>query len=242
LKFKIKITQTLEGYAEIEAENAAAALDAAKNHFVRDGAELPDMEDGYPLHFQVVPEKVLAADLSGEERVAQYLKDQGHPHPDQDGTLHEFLNGNEKQWMYDEAVEKGYALPDVDRWFNLVRVLEKPISFRAAMMIDASLWEEDLDLLEANTPKDLFATVKGCCKRETELLISEFREKGTVIPNEWGVTDNDILILSSAYDSVFPELSERKPALSTLIQSADAKASSYVPEAPANLISSEPNR
>lgn len=53
--YTVKITQTREGYAEIQAESEAQALRIALERYERRGEELPDMEDGLPLKFIVEP-------------------------------------------------------------------------------------------------------------------------------------------------------------------------------------------
>lgn len=240
MKFKIKITQMLEGYAEIEADTAADALTAATNHFQRDGAALPDMEDCYPLHFQVAPEKVQEKELSGEEKVIAYLKSQGYPHPETDGTLHDFMNGGDMQWMFDEAVENRYDLCDVDRWIHLVQLLDKPVSFRAAMMVEDALWSEDLELLEINSPKEVLDTEKSICKNRIAFLVDVFSKDGTIEPNEFDVTDQDLVTLATALDISLSAPVKQKPHLSSLIESADAKSASQTSKAPVIFIPKEP--
>lgn len=90
------------------------------------------------------------------EQVEKYLKGQGHPHPDADGTFDEFMYGGERRAMYDEAVLNNYALPDVDRWFHLVKVMGIDLPFDTAMKIDGALHEADLETMELNLPEERF--------------------------------------------------------------------------------------
>lgn len=90
------------------------------------------------------------------EQVETYLKGHGHPQPDADGTLDEFMNGGARQAMYDEAVRNNYALPDVDRWFHLVKVMGVDMKFETALKIDRALYEEDLETMELNLPEERF--------------------------------------------------------------------------------------
>lgn len=98
-----------------------------------------------------------------EEQVVAYLKRWGHPHPEEDGTLDEFMNGDELQWMYDEAVRNDYDFPDMDRWICLVNALGAEISFDAAMAIEGALYEEDLDSHEFERAEDFLHTPRGVC-------------------------------------------------------------------------------
>lgn len=202
MKFDVKIMQVLEGHVEIEAEDFAAAVKIAQNRFVGEGEELPDMDDCNPLQFSASP--VRAASLTrsevsvvGSKEVEDYLIHNGIPHPSRD-QIDEFLFGGDKQAMYDEIVLKGYELPDVDRWFHLNEVIGEPISFAAAMMIDNALWEEEYECMELNTAKDILEPPKGICKGRIEELIQSMNTNGTVIPNDWGVTDKDVITLSKA--------------------------------------------
>lgn len=52
--FTIQITQTLDGYVDIEANSVEEALDIADRIYVTEGHELPDMYDGNDLEFMVV--------------------------------------------------------------------------------------------------------------------------------------------------------------------------------------------
>lgn len=118
------------------------------------------------------------------EQVEQYLKGQGHPQPDVDGTLDEFMNGGEMQAMYDEAVRNNYALPDVNRWFHLVKVMGIEMPFKTAMAIDGALYEADLETLELNLPEERLGLGKGRCEvlngsfAEVKVQIKDQVEKG----------------------------------------------------------------
>lgn len=89
-----------------------------------------------------------------ELKVVRYLKGQGHPHPEEDGTLDEFMNGGDRQAMYDEAVENNYHLGDVDRWFHLLDVMGIDLNFETAMKIDRALYEADLETMELALPEE----------------------------------------------------------------------------------------
>jgi len=54
MKHTVRITQTLEGFAEIEADNREEALKIAFERFVTQGEELPDMDDTCQLQFDLV--------------------------------------------------------------------------------------------------------------------------------------------------------------------------------------------
>ena len=51
MKHSIKITQTLEGHVDIEADSLQAALQKAEDLYEKNGHELPDMDDGARLKF-----------------------------------------------------------------------------------------------------------------------------------------------------------------------------------------------
>ena len=86
------------------------------------------------------------------EQVEAYFKSQGRPWADED-LYDEFLNAGELQPLYDEIVQNGYDLPDVDRWFHLMDVMGVDLPFKTAMKIAEALWEADLEALELNLPE-----------------------------------------------------------------------------------------
>lgn len=87
------------------------------------------------------------------EQCEQYFKSQGRPWADED-MYDEFMNAGERQPLYDEIVQKGYCLSDVDRWFHLMDVLGVNVKYETAMKIDRALWEEDLEVMELNLPEE----------------------------------------------------------------------------------------
>lgn len=56
MKYSIRITQKLEGYIEVEADNSAEALQLAGEIYNGQGHDLPEMEDCNPLEFELVNE------------------------------------------------------------------------------------------------------------------------------------------------------------------------------------------
>lgn len=86
------------------------------------------------------------------EQVEAYFKSQGRPWADED-LYDEFLTAGELQPLYDEIVQNGYDLPDVDRWFHLMDVMGVDLPFKTAMKIAEALWEADLEALELNLPE-----------------------------------------------------------------------------------------
>ena len=104
------------------------------------------------------------------EQIEQYLKGQGHPQPDVDGTLDEFMYGGEQQAHYDEAVLNNYALPDVNRWFHLMKVMGIDLSFETAIKIDSALHEADLETMELNLPEERLAQM-GVEKGEPPFIV-----------------------------------------------------------------------
>ena len=86
------------------------------------------------------------------EQVEAYFKGQGRPWADED-LYDEFLNAGELQPLYDEIVQNGYDLPDVDRWFHLMDVMGVDLPFKTAMKVAEALWEADLEALELNLPE-----------------------------------------------------------------------------------------
>jgi hypothetical protein len=50
----VRITQTLEGWVDIEADSREEALETAYKRFVTQGEALPDMDDTCQLDFDVV--------------------------------------------------------------------------------------------------------------------------------------------------------------------------------------------
>lgn len=52
--YSVCITQKLEGFVDIEADSPEEALELADATYNAEGCELPDMEDGIPLEFEVV--------------------------------------------------------------------------------------------------------------------------------------------------------------------------------------------
>lgn len=236
MKFNIRITQFLQGNVEIEAENAAAALTLVDQMYNRDGAALPDMEDVASLQFTIVPDRqVEMPRIIGEhptaEDIEQYLIHQGYPTPSA-VQIDEFLNGGDKQAMYDEAVRNEYSLPDVDRWFHITDLLDTSISFGAAMMIDNSLWEEQYEVMEMTKIRDIVDTPENTfINRLTELGTK--LSKGGDITDFGEVTEQDITLLCDKFSFFLPkelvqQLSARqeaeKPSLISLIQSADIRA------------------
>lgn len=236
MKFNIKITQFLQGNVEIEAENAAAALTLVDQMYNRNGAALPDMEDAASLQFTIVPDRqVEIPRIIGEhptaEDIEHYLIHQGCPHPSA-VEIDTFLNGGDKQAMYDEAVRNEYSLIDVDRWCHITDILEAPISFGAAMMIDSSLWEEEYEVMEINKLRDIIDTPKNTFINRLAELGTKL-SKGEDITGSWKVTEQDITMLCDKFSLFLPkelvqQLSARqeaeKPSLTSLIQSADIRA------------------
>lgn len=77
--FTVKITQTREGFAEIEAETEVQALQIAAYRYQRLGEELPDMEDGLPLKFSINDEMSLTAKIqSAGARAKEMPTDPDH--------------------------------------------------------------------------------------------------------------------------------------------------------------------
>lgn len=67
MKCRVKITQVLEGYVDLEVERAEDALALADDMYRRQGMELPDMDDGLPLQFSL--EDVLQRDFADTNTV-----------------------------------------------------------------------------------------------------------------------------------------------------------------------------
>lgn len=67
MKCRVKITQTLEGYVDLEVSNPDEALTLADNMYRLQGMELPDMDDCCPLQFSL--EEVLEQDGPGRDKV-----------------------------------------------------------------------------------------------------------------------------------------------------------------------------
>ena len=231
MKFDVKITQILEGHVEVEAADFAAAVELADERFNKNGEALPDMDDTSPLRFSASPTRDYSEPLGtiGSEEIKEYLIHNGIPRPSRD-QIDEFLCGGENQSMYDEAVRNGYALCDVDRWFHLKELIDEPISFRAAMMIDDALWEEEYETLEINKISDILSTPEGICKKRIEDLIDSFNRVGAFIPNGWGVTPDDLVTLSKKLNIPLTVSQEQKPSLSSLIASADSKQAAPPPD------------
>ncbi|MBQ1237147.1 MAG: hypothetical protein IIX70_02530 [Oscillospiraceae bacterium] len=229
-EFDIKITKVLEGHVKMKAESPAAALAAAENLYIKEGRELPDMEEPYPLQIRIAPpyiakEKppISTGEHPSPEEVEYYLIQQGYPQPSADLTG-EFMNGGEKQPMYDEAVRNGYCMADLDRWLQLNSLMSEPVSFRAAMMIEDALWEEDCELLECNSLKDLLETANQVCRDRIAFVIDVYKQDGTIVPNEWDITDQDVMALANAFEAVLTATPAQKRSLSSIIESADSKA------------------
>lgn len=224
MKFDVKITQILEGHVEVEAEDFSAALKIVDERFNKNGEELPDMDDTRPLQFSASPVRAYPLEQAaiGSEEIKEYLIHNGIPHPSRD-QIDEFLYGGENQAMYDETVRNGYELCDVDRWFHLKELIGEPISFRAAIMIDDALWEEEYESLEINSISEILETPEGICKDRIENLISDVNKSGAFVPNDWGVTLDDMVSLSKALNIPLTITAEQKPSLSSLIESADSK-------------------
>jgi hypothetical protein len=53
MKYIVRITQTLEGWVEIEANSEKEALDIASEKYGTNGEELPDMETTRELQFDI---------------------------------------------------------------------------------------------------------------------------------------------------------------------------------------------
>lgn len=229
MKFNIKITKILEGHIEIEAENHLDALKAVEALY-NGGAELPDMDDCKPLMFSVVePSLQMQMDHVMEEKpydeeVRNYLIKQGYPEPSE-GLIDEFLNGGADQNMYDEAVRNNYCMADVDRWFHLKNLFKESISFGAAMMIDNALWAEEYESMEINEIAQIFDTPEHICENRIKMLVDIFSKDGTVIPNEFDVKDQDVLALAKVFDLPIKLPEVQKSSLSSLISSAENRAS-----------------
>lgn len=224
MKFDVKITQILEGHVEVEAEDFSAALRLVDERFNKNGEELPDMDDTSPLRFSASPARDYSMPQGdiGSKEIEDYLKHNGIPHPSRD-QIDEFLNGGENQAMYDETVRNGYVLCDVDRWFHLKELIGEPISFRASLMIDDALWEEEYETLEINNISEILTTPEGICKERIENLIDSVNRIGAFTPNDWGVTLDDLVILSNKLSIPLTVAPEQKPSLSSLIEHADSK-------------------
>ena len=157
------------------------------------------------------------------EQIEQYLNGQGHPHPDADGTLDEFIYGGERQAMYDEAVLNNYALPDVDRWFHLVKVMGIDLPFDAAIKIDGALHEANLETMELSLPEERFgldAYGRGVFKGSYEEVKEQV--KADVVQKE-GFTAGDLckiqvpgLTLDDAFQ-LYAELRFQADGLRTLL-------------------------
>ena len=231
MKFDVKITQILEGHVEIEAESAAAALRAADALYNKGGAELPDMDDVSPLRFNAEPvlEMVQTPTVLPEhpsvEEIRCYLIANGYPHPSTD-LIEEFLCAGENQFMYDEAVRNNYSMGDLDRWFNLKNAIEEPISFRAAMMIDDALWDEEHDSMEIRKKSDLWHTPEQICRKRLETLADEYNSNRSDLKDQWGLQDEDLPKLARAFNLTLSKDPQVKPPLSSLIDLADSRQSS----------------
>lgn len=141
---------------------------AGSFHFQIEELLFEDGEKNLSIAVPAIPQECYGMcalnSVKKEYEVTCYLKAQGHPHPEEDGTLDEFLNGGELQWMYDEAVANHYDFCDVDRWFCLVNALGAEISFDASLAIEGALYEEDLDAHEFERAEDLLNTERGVCR------------------------------------------------------------------------------
>lgn len=203
MKFDIKITKTLEGTVEIEAENAAAALKAAEEIY-NNGAELPDMEDGTPLRFSLDNE--IAQERPSKEEVERYMKAQGYP----DTALffvQQFVQG-ENADMFNEAVLNNYSLDDVQRWVHLKNILGSELSFRAAMMVDTALWFEDLNTLDMTSREDILLTPNGIAKQRLEKLAEELSTGKQRIRSMLKLSDESAKFLVNAFNmAIEPEKS-----------------------------------
>ena len=67
MKYRIKVTQTLEGFVDLDAKTPEAALALADDMYRLQGMELPDMDDGYPLSFSV--EETLEQESPGTNKI-----------------------------------------------------------------------------------------------------------------------------------------------------------------------------
>ena len=67
MKCRVKITQTLEGYVDLEVSNPDEALTLADKMYQLQGMELPDMDDCCPLQFSL--EEVLEQAAPGRDKV-----------------------------------------------------------------------------------------------------------------------------------------------------------------------------
>ncbi len=249
MTFNVKIFQTFEGVVQIDASNPEQAQTIADRLYNQEGRELPDMTEAGPLQFRVlrdpiekvkiVAEQELAAKNSDEpsmEEVKQYLIRQGHPNPKEDGTLYEFT-GEECHEMYSEAVRNDYDLCDVDRWFHLVRILDAPISFRLAMLIENALWQEDNEALEVVHPKDL---LKGLCKTTLQQLVSDF--SSDIIPPEaqayWderGVGRQDAELIATVLPTLAPSQKSLWPHRSPMLPLRTPPVARRAPTPPSRL-------
>jgi len=221
MQYTIKITQTREGYVQIEAENARDALTKAEDLYNGQGHVLPDLEDVGPLQIRVDagPQQArttaMATGPLTEEEVVTYLKRQGHPQPEIDGTLDEFMAGGSRPAHYIEAVRNGYDLPDIDRWFHLEDILNTELSFRAAMFIDNGIWEEGHDVLDVRNAQDILDSPEELIKKRLAFLADQHNYTGSFDVNTladsqdigelilidgkpWGLTPEDVADLIKA--------------------------------------------
>lgn len=231
MKFNVKITQILEGHVEIEAESAAAAMLAADALYNKGGVELPDMDDVSPLRFSAEPvlDKIQAPEAQTEhpsgEEIRCYLIAHGYAEPSND-LIEEFLYAGENQFMYDETVRNGYSVGDLDRWLSLKNAIEEPISFRAAMMIDDALWEEEYDSMEVSKKSDIWHTPELICRKRLETLADQYNHNRSDLKDQWSLQDEDLPKLARAFSLTLCKAPQVKPPLSSLIDSADSRQSS----------------
>ena len=203
-EYKIKITKVSEGYVTIAADTPAEALKEAELRFNVMGEELPDMEDTQRLMLSIdrEPQKVFEAEKKegpvDKDEVVAYLKAQGHPHPDLDGTLDEFLNPDARQVQYHESVRNNYFIGDVDRWFHLMDILGDELSFRAAMFIENSLYEEDFDSMDVNSVSDILDTPMETLRNRLKEMAENVLSSGELPENEHGITAQDVSYLVHA--------------------------------------------
>ena len=244
MKFRVKLSQHREGYIDIYAENMGEALKKADELYNQQGKELPDMEDVGPIQlsiFSLLKKEEKEEDREppefGRQMVEEYLKRNGWPDPDQN-TIDWLLCDGPWLEQRKECVMNNYDLCDAERWLHLLDVLGTDVSFRAAMLVEGVLWENDNDILEHDKAETLISAVDGALRTYLENACSELAAYGALAENTWNVTWEDVLALSQAFGLESAQLLspekipvEPKPALSSLIQSANER-SGEKPETP----------
>lgn len=87
------------------------------------------------------------------EQVEQYFINQGRSDVDE-SVYTEFLTAGSRQYIYDEIVKNNYYLPDVDRWFHLMKVMGVEMEWDTFQTINSALFEENIETLELKLPEE----------------------------------------------------------------------------------------